>query len=292
MNLPQFIRIEKTLQEAMNYRSNPDMQFFYFAGVQVLPNVSIRQRSSIRTGINLPGIYRVEVLSMCGEFLGLLPQNAFKVEENITDNNGVNQIEWTLRTTFDAGYRPVYLKIGFRASGDLFNTEYFTNPFYLTATNRKFVSRWFYRNKVEDAYWGITLQMHYLQDDDVEELATYDRRSTGQRVTLTDDLTAIEIWQTRPIDYKLFSLIRRMIACRFVYSSDDDVTAVTYRTFKNEAFETPKLEGKENHAQQTLTLVRNKDDVFVSQGNFGLALWSSTEVLMSNTGYLYSRNNP
>lgn len=292
MDLPQFIRIEKTNINAMNYRSNPDMQFFYFGGVQVLPGIIIRQRTNVRTGISLPSIFAIEVVDMCGDVITQLSQSEFKVEQNITDQNGWNQFDWSLRTNFDAGYKLVQLRLGFRESDNLTNTTYYTNPFYITSELGKFTTRWLYRNSVEDNYLCISLQMHYLQDDDAEELSTYDRKSSGKRVTLTNELTAIEIWRTRPIDIRLFGLIKRMIACRFVYSTDEAGDIVFYRTSKNETFETPRLEGKENHAQQEMILVRDKDDAFTLRLSDIQVLWSSTQVLISDTGYKYSRNNP
>ena len=258
MNLPEFIKIETTKEAAMAYRNSPQMEFYSFRGVQLLPEQeSYRQRTYASDGISLEGYSSVEVFDICGNLLPSTIDAAFGVVEAFNDpNTGLPQVIWELENVDDDfGDQLIYLRIGV---GDSF---YYSSPFYLTAVNQEYTAKFYYRNIPTQTYLSIGLNIWYKSPDTSETLTTYDTVSTNVRRTIINKNIEFEYWQTDVIDILIFGRIKKMFSCRDLYLWDYTPGELPVRCGMFETFDTPLLEGKENFAEAELTLTFDKNDV-------------------------------
>lgn len=251
MKQPMFITLHETFAEAMGYRDSPQMQDAYmsFQGVQLLPNNELPyiQRTYVEGGFELES-YDVYVMSICGDQLADIT-SAFAIKSNFDDpNTGTPQIEWSLTNIpFDAGYQLVYLLIK-QGVNDL----KYSSPFYLTADMSEYTERVDYGNG--GTVYSTQLQIEFKQYLDLFEQTTYDNFK-GNRTAVTTKLVEYEAWQTGIIDYTLFRKIKQVFRNKYVYVG-------LAKTVLFEPFETPRLEGRENFAEQELLLCRDESDKY------------------------------
>lgn len=253
MRQPVFIKLENSLEEAMTYRNSPQMEFYNFAGVHLQPQSPFPyiQRTYAEGGIELED-YIVWVCDMCGNRLYDI-SDYFGIVRNFDDpDTGTPQLEWSLTyVDFDAGYQLVYLEIEQGA-----NDKKYTSPFYLTSEGIEYTARVDYRNAELNATMLSTgLNIWFKQDEELMEQSTYDAVVTGRRTAVTTKLVEYEVWQTGIIDITFFRRIKQMFRNKYVYVDLE-------RTVVFEPFESPRLEGKENFAEQELLLCRDNSDKY------------------------------
>lgn len=252
MQQPTFIRIENTFEDAMQYRNSPQMQYYSFEGLQLLPNNPLPyvQRTYASDGIILED-FDVYVMSICGEQLQTISAY-FDVLDNFQDpNTGKPQIHWRLlNVPYDFGGQLIYLKI---RSGD--NTYLYTNPFYITNDGAEYTSRWDYRNRITDRMLSTQLKVWFKQYDEQETLETYDTVTHGRRVTVSSSLIEYEVWQFGIVEYTLNRLFKQMRRNTFVYCD-------LVKTIPFEPYDTPRMQGFENFGEAEISLCRDYDNTY------------------------------
>lgn len=252
MQQPVFIRLENTFESAMTYRNSPQMEFYSFGGVQLMPNNDYPyiQRTYADGGIEIED-YTVWVCDMCGNRLSDITP-FFEIVSNFDDpDTGTPQLEWKLiGVEYDAGYQLIYLEIQQGV-----NDFKYSSPFYLTAEGVEFTSRVDYRSLETETMYSTGLQIWYKQDDELMEQSTYDTISTGKRTAVTTKLVEYEVWQTSVIDITVFRRIKQTFRNKYVYIDYE-------RAMLFEPFETPRLEAKENFAEAEILLCRDASDKY------------------------------
>jgi len=261
MQQTTFIRLEHTFEEAMYYRNSPVMNQYYFSGVQLLPfnlppdardqqdALPYIQRTYTRDGVELED-WNVFVYDMCGNELAEIT-TAFDVIPFQDPSTGLPQVIWQLKNIqFDAGLQLIYLKI---INGD--NEEYFSSPFYITADEKEYTSRWDYKNKDSDTMLSTQLRIYYSQESEDESITNYTETTTGRERNNAVSITDYEIWLTDVIDARVLKLFKSIFRNKYVYSD-------FIRTGKKDPTDTPRFEGFENHLQTEVMLLRNYADVY------------------------------
>lgn len=252
MQQPVFIRLENTFEAAMEYRNSPQMDFYHFAGVQLLPNNELPyiQRTYANGGIELED-YTVWITSSCGTRLQDIT-TGFEILSNFDDpNTGTPQLEWQLvNVPFDAGMQLVYLEIEQGAN----DTKY-SSPFYLTNDESQFTERLDYGTDLLPKLYSTQLNIWFKQKKKLVEQETYDTVNTGNRTAVYTKAINYEAWNTNIIDYEVINLLLDVFKNKYVYVGLE-------RTVMFEPFEIPDLEGFENFAEQQLFLCRDNSDKY------------------------------
>ena len=254
MKQPVFIRIENTFEEAMYSRTSPVMNFYSFKGVHLLPNqlYPYIQRTYAAEGIELENPVEVLVYDLCGNLLDDLT-NWFEILNVFQDpDTGLQQIYWQITDDcpLDFGQQLVYFRV---RQG--FNSFFYSSPFMLTADGSEYVSRWDYKNTLNEQMLSTGLNIYFRQLDDFEERTSYDTVNTGRRVGMTGKLISYEVWETGIIDINIFRLIKQMRRNAYVYCD-------LQKTTPYESFDTPRLVGGENFGQAELLLCRDESNTY------------------------------
>lgn len=246
-----FIRLENSLEKAMSYRNNPDMKFFSFYGVQLLPNdiYPYIQTTFSNDGIELED-WQVNVVSSCGEILADITDN-FDVLDNFQDpDTGLPQITWSLRDLPDFGNRLLYLVVK-QLNGETF----YSTVFSVTDNSKEYTSRIDYRNDSSETMQSSRVSLFYRQQIPVKEYTQYYEITTKNTRTNTIKSQKPELWRTGIIPIELICLIQDVFDFREVYL---DLT----RAAIFEPFEIPLLEADENFSETDIKFVFVNSDVY------------------------------
>lgn len=246
--LPTFIRLENSLEAALSYHASAQMEIFSYAGVQLLPNQQYpyKQQSSAPGGIEIESYEAMLCDASCHTELWNF-DDYFSIVNNFNDENGIPQVIWSLNhVDYDAGYRPVYLKIKTGA-----NSYIYSSRFYMTAYRSKLTSRWDYGNDASITNTlAIQLQIYKRQQKSEQAITNYTPVSSGYEFTATTKLMPFERWNTNTIDVLVLEELKKIFLCNYRYC---DFQAASLK----EAIETPDLEAEENFAETELQLIRN-----------------------------------
>lgn len=254
MKQPVFIRLENSLAKAKEYKNSPQMEYFSFEGVQLIPNnpYPYIQRTYAREGISI-STYEVKVKSVdCNEELGDIT-DYFEVISSFDDSDtGLNQVYWGIspEQPLDFGNTLVYLEI--LTAGDSY---IYSSPFFYTETDSQFVTRIDYRDSETLPMSSIGLVMYYREQGEEMEIENYTRVTDGALRTNFVQMTEFEFWQIGVIDVNLYRLIKYALTRRFVFVD-------LQRTFVKEGFDTPRLQADENFAEQEIQLVRDENQMY------------------------------
>lgn len=254
MKQPVFIRLENSLAKAKEYKNSPQMEYFSFEGVQLIPNnpYPYIQRTYAREGISI-STYEVKVKSVdCNEELGDIT-DYFEVISSFDDSDtGLNQVYWSIspEQPLDFGNTLVYLEI--LTAGDSY---IYSSPFFYTETDSQFVARIDYRDSETLPMSSIGLVMYYREQGEEMEIENYTRVTDGALRTNFVQMTEFEFWQIGVIDVNLYRLIKYALTRRFVFVD-------LQRTFVKEGFDTPRLQADENFAEQEIQLVRDENQMY------------------------------
>lgn len=256
MNIPTFIRLENSLEKAMLYVTSPQTSYYSFNGVQLIPNhpYPYKQRTYATEGIEIEE-WEVDVMDMCDNVIHTLPNDEFDVIRAFNDpNTGLPQVEWQLKTSFDAGGRLIYLRINVGVNGYVYSS-----PFQLTEYGKEWTSRWDYKNTTDDNYYSTQLQIYFRQNKSQQEISTYLPVSSGIQYMPTSTISPYERWLTKVIEGDILEEFKKMFVCRYRYSLRENNIANELPVFTSlfEAVETPDFQGNENFLQQEILLTRD-----------------------------------
>lgn len=248
-----FIRIEPTLELAMQTRISPQMSVFSFKGIQLLPNNPLPyiQRTFANGGLELENPLEILLYDICGNEVLEDITPYFEILNIFQDpETGFNQIEWQLQDIpYDAGNRLVYMRC--RQGANVF---FYSSPFVLTADNSEYTSRWDYKDAKLGTMYSTQLTIWFKQLMDLEDITSYDQLD-GRRVGMNSKLIPYEVWQTSIVDINLFHLFKQMRQSTYVYCD-------LAKTVPFEPFETPKLVGRENFGEAEITLCRDEGNTY------------------------------
>lgn len=241
-----FIRLEKTLEKAMEVFESPISTAFEYRGVQLLPfnELPYVQTTSNPDGIELED-WDVTVHDLCGNELGNIT-DSFNVDRVFDDALGVAQIDWSITNCpIDFGWQLVYLKIS-----QLAGEDFYTNPFQLTEIDSQFTARFDYKDKESDTMQSVQMQTYFRTKLAQDELTTYYEISTDDTVTKSLKQSTPQKWVAGLFSNELAVKFRNMLNLRYKY-----VNLSRCNLF--EAFEIAEPSARENFGESTYKLVVN-----------------------------------
>lgn len=209
-----FIKIFETKDEALRFKSSPYDQQFVLNGIQLLPNnpYPYVQVSNNPNGVEVED-WSVLAITVCDEVETDITEY-FNVDDVIFDDNGQNQIVWSLKNVpFDFGNDFIYLKI------DQLGQKYYSSPFKLTNNDSEYTTRFDYRDDEDSPMQSVQLTVFYREDSVAQELESYHEIETGITVTATVKTSYFEKWKSRNMPKSLLVNFVSMFSLNtFVYA--------------------------------------------------------------------------
>lgn len=250
-----FINLFSTKDEALNFRYSPATRFYKYDGIQLLPN---REEKYIQTSFNREGVeledWEVFAVSVCGQTRTNVTANFF-VERIFEDNNGIPQIDWSLKNLPELDYEFVYLEVNQLLSPGDYADTWYSNPFRITDIDSDNTSLIHYRDDVYDTMQSIQLNLYWWKNRKNFELATYKLMSRDETRTVTSTSSKYQVWQTENIDINIIFKITDLFDLTYVY--------INYvRCFPFEAVEIPDTDQQQNYAVYTFSLSFAFGDVY------------------------------
>lgn len=250
-----FIRIEKSLDDALSFAESPINIAFNYNNIQLLPNQTnpYTQLSNHPEGIELED-WVVNVVTLCGQKTDITPY--FLVFDNPTDVNGMPQILWQITNVpFNFGKKLVYLEIT-----QLVGETFYSSPFLLTDIDSNFTARFEYKEKKSDWYQSIQINTFFRQKLNRDELTTYYQISTSNTVSSKIKKVLIEKWHTGLFNNEFFVLFRDLLNLNYTYCN-----SIRFNLY--EAFEIPEINGNVNYAEKDYLLSFNYNDLLTENIN-------------------------
>lgn len=249
-----FIRLENTFEKAMNYKTSPDIQFYYFGGIQLLSNNEFPYLQTTKNddGVELEDFTEINVRSMCGELLANIA-DYFEVADNFQDpDTGLPQITWKIlpNVPFDFGKRLVYLEVK-QNIGETF----YSSPFMLTSEDAEFTSRIDYKNTVSELMQSVQVNMWFFDFNLIKEYSQYWEVSTKNTQTNTIKSQATEIFLSDISDKRILSKIIDVFDYRFTYLNLKRASIFEPATL-------PEREGNENFGEIKIVFSFNENDTY------------------------------
>ena len=248
MNNP-VINIFRSTTEAFYFKNSQQNRFYYFTGVQLLPNNTLpyTQVTNTLNGINLED-WTVNVVNICTlEKTNIT--NYFMVDSLTNSQNGNPQLYWSLTNVpFDFGYELVYLEIT-QAIGETF----YSQPFLLTDTDSEKTSQFHYRAKKTDPYQSIGLQSWFRQITRNEELTQYYEASTRNTVTQAVKVNKLEKHFTELMSLDILNHLSDILISPYLY-----LNSVRVALFEAPKF--PEVTNQENFGKMDFLISPNPND--------------------------------
>lgn len=250
-----FINLFSTKDEALSYRYSPMTTIYSFNGIQLLPNKEEKyiQTSFTREGVALEN-WEVFAVSLCGENRTNITENFF-IERVFDDDNGIPQIDWSLRNLPELGYGFVYLEINQLLSPGNYADTWYSNIFRISDIDSENTSLIHYRDSIYDTMQSIQLNLYWLYNKKTSEFTSYREVSTRITKTVTATSSKFQMWQTGIVPRDLMILISDLFDLTYMY--------IDYiRCYPFEPAEIPDPEGSENFGQYTFSLSFSFGDVY------------------------------
>ncbi len=244
-----FINLYRTLEEANLFENSQINNFYDFSGVQILPNNpnKIIQATNVTEGIDLED-WTVYVVQCNGTKTDITI--SFMVEQIFTDDNGKNQILWSLKNVaYDFYTELVYLEIH-QSLGETF----YSNLFLLTNNDSDKVSQIYYKTKIKESFQSISAKFWFRQNQKESELKQYYEISTSSTVTQSIKRKSIKKYMTELIDIDTLIHLSDVLESKFMYLDG-------YRSYLYESIKIPELVSQENFGMTTILISQNTNDV-------------------------------
>jgi len=253
------INLYTTKAEALYFKDSQRNSFYEFGGIQLLPNNTYTQKTSIA----LENPYVVSVLkvaddSVMGYLLysitEIINMNTIRIDNStITiDNNAPLTIDvyatapyyWSITPTFDYYNDLIYLKFTYGS------TNYYTNPFYITALDEDRTTKFTYKDLASNYYESIGLKTWFRQKSRQSELTTYYESSTKNTVTQNIKTHNLEMYESEFMSIDDLIMTAEILESPYLY-----IGSKRYSLF--EAVKIPELTQQENFAKIKFTLAPN-----------------------------------
>lgn len=254
-----FINIFSTKSDALSVRKSVHTHIYNHRGIQLLPEKENEYRKYIQTSDVKEGIvledWIVFLVSLCDGTRTEITSSFF-IERVFQDNNGVSQIDWSLRDLPEMGTGLLYLEINQWLEPGVFSQTWYTNVFQVTDVGYEATARIDYNDSIYDTMQSIQLQIYWWQDDRNFDISSYNPVSKrGARRTVTSRSNEFEVWCTKVINRNFIISLTRLFDLTYMYVDFE-------RCWPFEPSEIPRLEFDENFKDYTFTLSFDKNDIF------------------------------
>jgi hypothetical protein len=254
------INLYTTKAEALYFKDSQRNKFYEFGGIQLIPNNTYTQKAPNK-GIENPytiSILKVSDDSVIGNLLysvqDIINANTIRIDnDTITiDNNAPLTIDvygeysdyWTITPTEDYYNDLIYLRFTYGS------TNYYTNPFYITASDEDLVTNFTYKDLASDYYQSIGLKTWFRQKSKQSELNSYYESSTKNTVTQAIKTHTLEMYESELMSMEDLIMTTEILESPYLY-----IGSKRYSLF--EAVKLPELTQQENFGKIKFTLSSN-----------------------------------
>ena len=225
------INLYTTKAEALYFKDSQRNSFYGFGAIQLIPNESYTQKI---TGINLTNPYAVSILKV--EDDSVLGNITYSIQE-VTDLT----YYLSINPTKDCYSDLIYLRFTYGS------TNYYTNPFYITALDEDRVTRFSYKDLEVEYYQSIGFRTWFRQKSKQSELTTYYESSTKSTVTQAIKTRILEMYESELMSAEDLILIAEILKSPYLYIGN-----TKYNLF--ESVKIPELTQQENFGSIKFTL--------------------------------------
>ena len=218
------INLHTTKSAALYFRDSQINKFYEFGGIQLLPNNSYTQK----TTIDLDDLYTISILKVADD--SVMGSLSYSITEVI---NVTPSYYWSITPTVDCSNNLIYLKFTY----GLIN--YYTNPFYITSLSEDNVTNFTYKDLASNQYETIGLKTWFRQKSKQTELTTYYESSTGRTVTQAIKTKSLEMYESEFMSTEDLIMTAKILENPYLY-----IGSTRYYLF--ESVKIPELTQQEN----------------------------------------------
>lgn len=222
-----FLRLEKSLEKALNI-GNPNISDInYNNQVHLIPNEFYCQITNTNFGITLAGDYIVKLVDKCDNEIDDITEY-FAISE-FSDIRGLNQIAFEFKIKSDYGLNPILFKIIHTES----ESVYYSNPFVCTETLKEQTSLFTYKNygyfngisyDMFEGYQQIRLNLWFDNVENQTETSEYYQISTKNTISSRAMYKQVERYQSTYMNRFTFERSNIMFIHDVVYVDSIRIT--------------------------------------------------------------------
>lgn len=218
------INLHTTKSAALYFRDSQINKFYDFGGIQLLPNNSYTQK----TTIDLDNLYTISILKVADD--SVMGSLSYSITEVI---NVTPSYYWSITPTVDCYNNLIYLKFTYGS------INYYTNPFYITSLSEDSVTNFTYKDLASNQYEKIGLKTWFRQKSKQTELTTYYESSTGRTVTQAIKTKSLEMYESEFMSMEDLIMTAKILESPYLF-----IGSTRYYLF--ESVKIPELTQQEN----------------------------------------------
>lgn len=254
-----FLRLEKSLEKALNIGNPRISDINYNNQVHLIPNEFYCQITNTSFGITLAGDYIVKLVDKCDNEIDDITEY-FAISE-FSDIRGFNQIAFEFKIKSDYGLNPILFKIIHTESESI----YYSNPFVCTETLKEQTSLFTYKNygyfngisyDMFDGYQQIRLNLWFDNIENQTETSEYYQISTKNTISSRAMYKQVERYQSTYMNRFTFERSNIMFIHDVVYVDNIRITN------KPQLSSEERL-GNSNLFPASIDMFKDYNDIFV-----------------------------
>jgi len=211
-----FIKLKRTLKEALNTGASPSVNIWNFTQVALNPNEQYLQYSDVSGGVDFDGNYTVHICRCDGtELLDITSKVA--ILEMVVD--GVNQFAFEIAPLKVSYYTPVLLKFKHGVS----DLTLYSNRFIVKDDAKTTRIDYLDYTRPVNLYQSIRLNMYFDREDADSEITEY-TQINGNKVSGRAIKTDLEIYKFDFLDGFTFKNLNNLLTTPIVYFNSKRVT--------------------------------------------------------------------
>ena len=243
-----FIRLKRTLKEALNTGASPSVNIWNFTQVALNPFEQYLQYSDVSGGVDFDGNYTVHLCDCSGrELLDITSKVA--ILEMVVD--GVNQFAFEIAPLRVSYYTPVLLKFKHGVS----DLTLYSNRFIVKNDSKTTRVNYLDYTRPVNLYQSIRLNMYFDREDADSEITEY-TQINGNKVSGRAIKTDLEVFVFDFLDGFTFKNLNNLLTTPIVYFNGNRVT--NKQILKSEA-----RAGDTNYWSQEIIVPIDYTDTFV-----------------------------
>jgi uncharacterized protein (TIGR02145 family) len=232
------INLYATKAEALYFKDSQSNDFYEFGGIQLFPNSTYTQKS---IGIDFKNPYAISVLKVDDD--SVVTNLLYSTQEIVDETNSYY---WSITPTKDCYNNLIYLRFTYGS------TNYYSNPFYITALDEDKVTNFTYKDLESNYYETIGLKTWFRQKSKQCELTTYYESSTKNTVTQAIKTKSLELYESEHMSMDDLIMTTEVLKSPYLYIGN-----TKYSLF--ESVKIPELTQQENFGKIKFTLA-GKDE--------------------------------
>mgnify|MGYP006323095555 CR=1 FL=1 len=242
-----FIKLKRTLKEALNTGASPSVNIWNFTQVALNPNEQYLQYSDVSGGVDFDGNYTVHICKCDGtELLDITSKVA--ILEMVVD--GLTQFAFEIAPLRVSYYTPVLLKFKHGVS----DLTLYSNRFIVKNDSKTTRIDYLDYTRPINLYQSIRLNMYFDREDADSEITEY-TQINGNKVSGRAIKTDLEIYKFDFLDGFTFKNLNNLLTTPIVYFNSKRVT-------NKQILNSVARDGDTNYWSQEIIVPIDSNDTF------------------------------